>query len=629
MAQFLCKIGVDRPRTKTLVKVCFSSRPLQIFLDKFQGLPGFRIQDFTKEDVLLVIKARMAENERMLQYMQSPNMSEQNAVQALEMEIAKRADGVFLWLRLVLDELLEEFRDGANLHELGQTLLTLPTDLESYYQRVLERIPHRYQEESRVMFEITTCAVAPLLVQAFMEAFDYASIENLADCRPSTRITVGRSLDRAERLIRSRSGGLIEITPNLHAAVQDQQPLHAQLRVTLLGVNAYSLQFIHQTVKTFLQRPDTRFSSGTAALHTHNGYTYILKFMLATIARIKGPLNDIKEVLLTNIHASEDWCYALMTYANLAEKITGKSQRTLLCQVEDRQIAYLFDSWRLNTFKSETLSYPLIDSLLSLAVVADLRLFLAQQYTTESARRSSTLPLLHLAVHECLRFRDNVFLYDNPDQSAIIKILLEKGADMNEVFDDKTVFQMLCCVNHGGETPAQARMIKIFLKRHQDPNVRINELPVREPIHWYTPLHVAAKHHNVHSVRCLLRYGATVNSFDGYGFTPLDKAFEQVIFTLRKRMRRGTSDAVYGDPSPATISLLLDHGAKCSCQELYDDHITIREAAILRDLGVDVDDRITNPPVLRSGLATQQQVIANPTSSMVVSPRETECNSGD
>lgn len=59
IVEFLNHLNKSRPGTKTKFKVCFSSRPLQLFLDEFDAgncrVPGFDIKDYTKGDIELFI----------------------------------------------------------------------------------------------------------------------------------------------------------------------------------------------------------------------------------------------------------------------------------------------------------------------------------------------------------------------------------------------------------------------------------------------------------------------------------------------------------------------------------------------------------------------------------------------
>jgi hypothetical protein len=99
MAKFLCSVvsrGL-RPSGLTNIQICFSSRPLQVFLDHFDQVPGFYMQNHTDEDIDIVIDTMMRDNPRMLRHLESSEEQSREMANALATEISSRAEGVFLW----------------------------------------------------------------------------------------------------------------------------------------------------------------------------------------------------------------------------------------------------------------------------------------------------------------------------------------------------------------------------------------------------------------------------------------------------------------------------------------------------------------------------------------------------
>ncbi|KAJ9639899.1 hypothetical protein H2201_007322 [Coniosporium apollinis] len=296
--------------------------------------------------------------------------------------------------------------------------------------------------------------------------------------------------------------------------------------------------------------------------------------MLVPVAHLKKTIQSEEEA---GPIGSASWSTLLLSYANLAETTMGQPQVALLSQVEDCQIAWAFSYLRQ---RLAVKPYVRIDSLLSFAVIADLRLLLAEWRVIESVRGRSTYPLIHIAV-----LAPGGFLHANlsdrwyQDRSTAIEVLLDNGADIHQVFDNKSAFQTLFYKysdpyswGGGGWAPKLARPMEVFLKRHQDPGVRIH-YGINGLNKWGAPLHAAAEAYDVHSVRCLLRYGAMVNSFDDDGYTPLDVASSQ----LRHGIRDKSIDPDIIAEHLNTIQILLDHGAKCSGKELREDPITTEE----------------------------------------------------
>lgn len=298
MAQFLKGLVRERTATQAKLKICFSSRPLQVFIDSFKNVPGFTLHEYTLEDIKKVVASKMRGSVRMAEYLDSPLASKRLASQKLAQEIVSRAEGVFLWVRLVLDELLQDFAAGDSIDSLLGKLLSLPDDLEEYYQKMLVRIPQKYHQECLVMFEIVRCAIAPLNVCDFVHAYRFASIERLADCTGQL-VKAELSLDEADRLVRSRCGLLVEIKTVEHSVsavpldfspagpIDFSSPVSSEFNTTRPGatvVHAH-VQFIHQTVKTFASKLRTTLALSPTVPYRANGYVYILKFLLASAQR--------------------------------------------------------------------------------------------------------------------------------------------------------------------------------------------------------------------------------------------------------------------------------------------------------------------------------------------------------
>ncbi|KAK0620494.1 hypothetical protein B0T14DRAFT_521557 [Immersiella caudata] len=114
---------VDHPT----IKVCLSSRLHAAFSDAFGQVPHLRMQDFTKNDIRLYIKNRLSSN------------NDKQAT-ALRKEIAEKAEGVFLWVRLVVASCVEGQVNGDSFETLRNRVSTTPEDLEELFRQILGQI---------------------------------------------------------------------------------------------------------------------------------------------------------------------------------------------------------------------------------------------------------------------------------------------------------------------------------------------------------------------------------------------------------------------------------------------------------------------------------------------------------
>ena len=144
-ADFLGRlVNRDTDSGLTSIKICFSSRPLQIFMDKFQNVPGFDIHEHTGKDIVSYIESRMLGNPRMCHVMQQGSQKDVENSKEFANRLSSRAHGIFLWVKLVLKSLLKRFTDGNTLEDLKDHLDILPTKLEALYKHTLDRLPPAY-----------------------------------------------------------------------------------------------------------------------------------------------------------------------------------------------------------------------------------------------------------------------------------------------------------------------------------------------------------------------------------------------------------------------------------------------------------------------------------------------------
>ncbi|KAF4634526.1 hypothetical protein G7Y89_g3578 [Cudoniella acicularis] len=96
------------------VKVCASSRAHVIFENSFATRPSLRLQDLTHNDIQAYVEDRLLNNE----YMQGLLESEPLQTRDLVEEIVAAADGVFLWVHLVVQSLLAGLGNCDEIHDL-------------------------------------------------------------------------------------------------------------------------------------------------------------------------------------------------------------------------------------------------------------------------------------------------------------------------------------------------------------------------------------------------------------------------------------------------------------------------------------------------------------------------------
>ena len=115
------------------IKICISSRPWNVFQDAFRQAPSLRLEDLTRPDIEYYVTSKFYSNPGFV----ALQLGDPGATIKLISNIVDKAVGVFLWVVLVVENLLEGFTDGERLLELQNRLDSLPPDLEDLFWNIL------------------------------------------------------------------------------------------------------------------------------------------------------------------------------------------------------------------------------------------------------------------------------------------------------------------------------------------------------------------------------------------------------------------------------------------------------------------------------------------------------------
>lgn len=228
----------------TNVKICLSSRELTPFQRAFEGFPRLRLHDLTSMDITTFTKSHLLDDIK-----STPTVDETDGMNMLAEETVLKAQGVFLWVRLVVEILVAGFNNGDTIPELRTKLESLPPRLggkRGLYVEMVKNINPEYRIQASRYIRILLHAWNDLdlvdLEFAKEGPFEKNCINDL-ETAPNTLIAVkapinlitDKQLDPRRKRMRlrlmSRCGGLLE-APQKHVL------------------------FMHQTVKEFFLREE-------------------------------------------------------------------------------------------------------------------------------------------------------------------------------------------------------------------------------------------------------------------------------------------------------------------------------------------------------------------------------------
>ena len=229
------------------VKAVVSSRPINQSINVFRDCPTLRLQDLTRYDMDHYVRGNLVDHEAMRQLSRfAPHVAEN-----LVSEIQSKAEGVFLWVRLVVRLLVDGLEAGDSISDLQRKLDSLPRDLKDLYRRMLSVILPEHQVQASEMLQIfhvwnTYTSFQPLGVILF--AFAMQSSDE-AFRRPVAPLDLDQYVwlyNNTEARIQSRCCGLLEVR-------RDRGPPNAILDWASGEDNQGSaVRYIHRTVAEFL-----------------------------------------------------------------------------------------------------------------------------------------------------------------------------------------------------------------------------------------------------------------------------------------------------------------------------------------------------------------------------------------
>lgn len=140
-------IVVIRDLLSANAKICVSSRPDRSYSDAFDSYAKLRLQDLTEPD----IKAYLQDELRPFLGTES---ADRHHVSAILYNIADKAQGVFLWVKLVVKALIRGLRSHDSLEQLRTRVESMPSDIEALYAQMLSKIEVAHRKEAALLFQM-------------------------------------------------------------------------------------------------------------------------------------------------------------------------------------------------------------------------------------------------------------------------------------------------------------------------------------------------------------------------------------------------------------------------------------------------------------------------------------------
>lgn len=447
------------------VKIILSGRPWNVFQDDLCEFPKIRLEDLTRDDISTYVRSSFLDSPR-FRYLSS---SDQNTANSLIFAITDKAAGVFLWVRLVVRDLLRAIRDGDSIRTLNQKLEEMPAELNDYFERLFFSIDPRHRRESSIILQVALHEEHDFFSKHPLRLLDLSFTDETApDSALSSRGRISLSdreelrfhLDSTARRLNSRCMGLLECTynpddffelfteeyaddleelsryqglkfePSMYSEIFDGPDLSRSFMLTI--------DFLHRSCRDFLLSPQIQ-----AELHRYTGGPYDVRMLL--VGARTSQLQALQEVqfgrsialgiasYIASVLSVAEW-----KEAPVAIQIACLLQPTIeACSSFDKQgsagwyISPVLTSW-----------YKEKSNFLTLAIDFDMRGYCMKYLTKHQIRSKKGRPILDYILRPRFagRCSSSVKIGNSVPNIDLLQRALDFGADPNAFYDGVSIW---------------------------------------------------------------------------------------------------------------------------------------------------------------------------------------------
>lgn len=300
------------------VKICVSSRPWNAFLDAFDNLKWkLVLEDLTIDDMRKYAYRMLVEDRAF-----SKMANHDPRCATLVPQIARKAQGVWLWVYLVVRDLLRDLKGEEEFPLLQRRLDSFPNELEKYFQNIINRIDKIHHEETARIFLVAVTAVQPFpllgLKYLSMEADDrdYAFKVEFSPISNEEAVTLkGRWI----KLLNSRCRDLLEVQ-------------YMIIDRSLYFLN-YRVNFLHRTVREFLKN-NYHEELRTRAGNTFDARSSLCKMIIAFSKTFPSSstrdVSNFRNLARKSFNLTDE----MLSYAKEFERTEGQSLTKLLDELD-------------------------------------------------------------------------------------------------------------------------------------------------------------------------------------------------------------------------------------------------------------------------------------------------------
>ncbi|KAJ9663660.1 hypothetical protein H2198_000672 [Neophaeococcomyces mojaviensis] len=452
------------------IKVCFSSRPWNVFRDAFDQCPQLQLEDLTSTDIETYVVSRLQTSRRWRFFENTHRKEADNLIT----DIISRVQGVFLWACLVVRDMVKDLQDGDSLEQLQRKLHHIPEGLNDYFHRIMESIEPSHRREASIMLQLAlhqekqfVSVFSFSLVDTFFITERYENFVvrpgfnvNCLDLKDERALCF--RIDSALRKLVSRCKGLLEcivdgedkkFSDDIHTrfSLSDdnwQRKEHASSIHTTFGsyidwltrIFNITIELLHRSLRDFLLLPTTQ-----AILHQYTGGQQFDARLYLSSTRL------IQFMALTSLGYNGDLAVGLASHLLSALSVNRLSNDSAMMagiiQNNMEQLAASFkavNAWYINN--SLQCWHEEQSNFLSLSIDFRLTSYVLNSMSPQSIRSKIGRPILDYILRP--RFTYLLFKIGNrwPDLE-LLNAALACGSDPNECItsDGPSIWALYLC----------------------------------------------------------------------------------------------------------------------------------------------------------------------------------------
>ncbi|KAK0641177.1 hypothetical protein B0T16DRAFT_210338 [Cercophora newfieldiana] len=232
-------------------KICVASRPWNAFKRAYGKNPwSFAVEDFIKDDIAAYVRVELATHSPVTE-----SVMNDKRFTALQDEVVARAQGVWLWVYLVVRDMQKDLDSSETMDHVWGRLEQFPRSLEEYFDRVLKKIdPIDLLETARILLlllEPSAFDRVPLVTPIFIEAERQDAEYAIHTDRPKAVEMFSVAYDDRDKVRRDERLARIRLNERCRDLVV-AQPRDDSIEGSPDGLGWGHIQLLHRTVADYL-----------------------------------------------------------------------------------------------------------------------------------------------------------------------------------------------------------------------------------------------------------------------------------------------------------------------------------------------------------------------------------------